>query len=670
MKPLLPAALVAVFASFCGTLSGGATATGSAVAVGSLLLFALAGLPDWRDPWGLGASGRWLPVAAAGAVVASWWASPVSRAGLLVVVLLPALYLLPAAVARCWADRWDRRLGQGALAAVVAAFSAWVLFDHYVLGSPRAVMPLGHHLLVAEWLVLLLPLAVLGVREPGLGRWLSVTAAVLGAAAVAATRSVSGGLALAFELALAAVLLKRRGPRWPLVVGAVAVALAPLVARWTGLFAGRDTSLLARLVYWQAGWEGVGERPLLGWGPVSTPWTLGLHLRPLPGINPPAEVVADLHSVPLQMLYELGFAAPLLVLVALVLAIRRRLRTGSDPAWTTAAVLGLAGFAVASVAGVWSGASALPVAAAVVFGAVLASSSPHETPRGEQRGSSSPSSRWLPRLAAGVYLLLAAWIVVPLVRAERSYERAAVELEDGDLQLRAVERAVELDPTFPLYRWIAGDLLPDAAEQLRAAEGAPGVGALWLGAGMAGAETRAPWAAEALERACRLDPLGAMASFRRVRLDPDAPDAEALAARALLAEPRLAASPFWRDHDDLRRRAVDRIQVLDGVDAGWRLALAAAVTDLPAGPAAAFKAPPELADLVQHFDQEVAPTASQVVFRRVHWPADLALEPLEIDLAMRLGLPPASGLATTEPRVLSPETCSPEREPSPALPRR
>ena len=171
-------------------------------------------------------------------------------------------------------------------------------------------------------------------------------------AALVAGRSLAGLLGLAAEAALLLVWAPRTA-RWrrPAAVGSRrpwcwerSRLQAPRLARSC---AGADPSVRARLVYSAAGWRGFLARPLLGWGPGSTAWTLAAWLRPEPGVNPPGEVVAELHSLPLRLLYELGVTGTALALAVVVLFVaaaslrsrpcgRRRiarLPAPASPAW-------------------------------------------------------------------------------------------------------------------------------------------------------------------------------------------------------------------------------------------------------------------------------------------------------------------------------------------------
>ena len=624
-RACLPAALIAVFGFWAGTVAGGATAWGAVVGQSLLLLGVL--VAGWSgaiadfDPLGLGRQGRLLVAALWIAVAAGAWASPVSRAGLVGVVLLPAFLVMPAVVGWAWARATGRRLGVRSVAVVIAAGGAWSLISLALSGAPRAAAPIGHHSLLAVWLLALLPMGVLAVRERGGWRVLGLAAGALAVAALVAGRSMAGLLGLAAEAALLLVWTPR-ATRWrrPAALVAAVVALGAVAwqaPRLAGVFTGTDPSVRARLVYSAAGWRGFLARPLLGWGPGSTAWTLAEWLRPEPGVNPPGEVVGELHSLPFRLIYELGVTGTALALAAIVLFVRRRLAGISAPgpaadcALTRAGLAGLAGAGVALLGTAWLEVTALPIALAVAAGAALAGR-PAIT-----NGSSPPplAGAGAPEAAIGkrwqasgwvttTYALAAAVILLPLDRAQLAYDRA-VAGQQGPAESAALAEAVRLDPTFPLYRaalaWsleakpVGLDRPPvpglDAAgtarfskEIHRAAVDAGGVSPFWLTAGVLGGDAGAPWAAAALDRACVLDPLGALAPFYRMTLESSAPQAATFGARALLAAPVLAAATWWEGREGLLTRAVGELETWPGVDAGWRQTFAAAVRGL--GPAA------------------------------------------------------------------------------------
>jgi hypothetical protein len=431
---LLPPLLLGLFAAWCGSFAGGATFSGSAGGAAALLAAVAAAGPGWRDPLRLG-RGRLLPLGLWAAAAASAWCSPVERAGRVGVILLPAFLWLPAVVERCWGERRRLRRGLRATSAVVAAVSSWALLDWAGgFGSPieRAAMPLGHHTLLAAWLAMLLPLAVVAAREAAPWRWLGIAAGLLAAAALLASRSAAGLLALAAEVVLAWVWRReavgeglsrrrtkprpesegvagedlsgrrlgsrperkavageilsrekpasepRRGgiPRWTWIAGCLALAAAGalLLHRAGQSLVGGDLSLQVRGSYWVAGWRGFLARPALGWGPGSVAWTASRFLSPvpaaLPGANPVGEAVGELHALPPEIAYELGLAG-LLVAAALVAAFVRR-RCGELRAAADRPVLAASLLALAGGAVAGMGTGALRITALPLAAAVVA----------------------------------------------------------------------------------------------------------------------------------------------------------------------------------------------------------------------------------------------------------------------------------------------------------
>ncbi|HET9209169.1 MAG TPA: O-antigen ligase family protein, partial [Thermoanaerobaculia bacterium] len=338
MYGLIPPLLLALFGAWCGTFAWGpswqASAAGTLALLGSLLWIA----PPWRDPLRLGPTGRLLPWALWTTLAASAWASPVPRAGWVALILLPAFLALPGVVERCWRREEDRRWGLRALSLAVAGVSLWALIDWLALGSPRPAMPLGHHNLLAAWLVILLPLAVLPAREPGPWRFLGIAAGGLAAGTVLASRSLAGCAALGAVVLLAFAFRaghSRQRRAWlALLAAALLISLVQL-PRVLRIVSGADTSAQARGAYLAAGVRGFQARPLLGWGPGSVPWTAAAFLDPVLRANPWGESVGDLHSLPVQLAYELGVTGLLLVGGLAVLFFVRRIaerEEGRDPA--------------------------------------------------------------------------------------------------------------------------------------------------------------------------------------------------------------------------------------------------------------------------------------------------------------------------------------------------
>lgn len=693
-----PALVLALLSCWSGTFQ--APMEPWAVALGHLALCALAALagPGWRDPLGLGSRGWW-PIGALGLWCAlATLASPVPRAGRLTLVLGPIFLLLPAAVARCWRGHAARRRGLRAVTGVVAVIALVAVVEAGWLAGElgRTAMPLGQHGLLALWLVALLPVACLGARhERGISRWIGALAAVLALVALVASRSLAalgGVLAALLWIALRAWRLPatdstpaRRAPRRLLVAGLL-VVVGVLV--WQGprlgrVLEGQDASLNARLGYWDAGWRGVLERPWLGWGPGSTPWTVARFLEPVPGIHPPHDVVANLHNLPLQLAYELGLPG-LLLLVWLGFSLLRRGWRRTDGVGVVEgdmALAGQAGLLALSIAGL-GGLPLEVMALPVVLALLLAMQRVGTDPGGGGGDAVRPWGRWPPRLVA----LGALFFLLPVDMAQGLYDRA-IELEGGEetrddgesrsddggasalRQLAELRRAAALDPGFPLYHarlsWLeAVEAVGDpegrrwaARRARRAAEDAGSVAPLWLMAGVLAQEADEPWARTALLEACRLDPLGAMAPYRLALHGEREPLAELWAARALLAEPRLLAAEEIRRRPSLLRVAVDRARLTEGVDPGWRSRLVSRADQLFEVERRRSGRRAQLRRLVLTLDEDPAQSPSLYTFRRRPWPGRLVTVALYADLVALVDLPAATRLATTAPRLFEAPLC-------------
>ncbi len=637
LTPHLPAALLLLYSGWAGTFYEGAGGAWASAGHLALLTFIAAFGRAWPDPLRLGRGGRLLLLGLGFSLVASWYASPVPRAGRLGIVLLPAFLLVPSAVAGCWSSSAARRLGLRSTSLVVAGVAVWSLAAWWRFETPGTSLPLGHHNLLAAWLLVLLPLAVVPWREVGAGRALAALAGAAGMASLAATRSF--GAAVVVALAAAVVAARSRRGRWGLLVATL--LLVSQVPRISGIAGGSDTSAAARWGYLAAGWRGLMERPALGWGPGAARWTLRERLRPIPGVHPPDEVVADVHSLPLQAGYELGWSGLLLGCGVMLVFLRRRGRA-EDPRLRNAAFLGLAALAIISCAGRPLAASAVPLAAMIGIGAVLAAEGP---PR--QRGGRG--------VTVATAALIAA-LVLPLDLAHLAYDRA-VDAGERDEQARHLRRAVELDPAFPLYSarlaWLEGDSRPGDPEAARralaAAAGARGVAPLWLVAGSLGQEAGELWSRDALLRACRLSPLGAIAPFRLTLGEGSDTERLGWASRALLAEPLLMAAVAWRDRGSVLSSAVEELRHLDGIDAAWLDWLAENLRSRPGEG--------RVRRLALEMDGDPATSASLYAFRRRPWPVLLAQVEIYEAILERVDPGSAASLRRISAEVFRGELC-------------
>lgn len=546
IRAFVPTAILALLALWCGTFSGAASSVGALAHQGLLLAVCLLA-PEIRDPLQLGRSGRWLLPAVLSVAAISAWSSPVGRAGFVGLALLPAYVLVPAVVAHCWRQPQLRRLGLISLSAVTLTVSTVALIRWQTEALARASLPLGHHNLLAGWLVLVLPMTLAAGRSPGLGRGLAIAGGGAGLVTLAATGSLLGTAAVAVQALLASLWCRRLRP-WliPGLLTVVAVGLPRLLT----MAQSQDLSALARLAYLRGGWQGVAARPSLGWGPGSVPWTIGGFLHPEPGVHPASQIVGDLHSLPLQLTYEIGLTGLALTLgICLTFGFRRRLELAAIDSRTTkkAALLGLAGGAFFALGSAPTAVPALPYTAALVAGAALAA--PAET-----------ESRWrLPVL--GVYLLAATILLANLDRAHLLYDRARTA--DSPVQSRdLIARAHEIDPGFPLYEarqaWLSAELDGASGENaggaLAAARKAPGLAPLWLAAGDLGRRSGQPWAPEALTRAREIDPLSPLIAFHLMMVDEASDERQLLGEIALSGEPRLAGALWWSEHREIAVR--------------------------------------------------------------------------------------------------------------------
>lgn len=654
---LLPAAGLLVFALSCGTFAGGATAWGAVTAHAILWLAAGVGLAiaAWRGGeveriGGLGVS-IWAPVLAGVAlagVALPWWASPVPRAGRTALVLVPIFLILPWLVARCWRSEASGQVralrGSFGIGLVVVAVSARALWGWLRLGTDGASLPLGHHNLLAAFLVTTLPLAALGWNGRGVYRWTSVVSVALGVAALLATRSLAGAMALAAVVVMWGLSLRSRAPgshsrspgrrslAWALLVAAVTVIGLGLVfgRRILSVVVGVDPSSLARLGYWKAGFYGFLERPWLGWGPGSTAWTVHHHFRPVPGVHPQDQILADLHSLPLQLLYELGVVGCALLCLALGVAWwRLRRATVAHHGLVWAGRAGLVGFAVVSLGGLPLSVLAVPLAASVGGGAWLAGTSR------EQCGSRHQGTSI--QIPLGIlYLLAAAFILQSQDRAHLAYDQA-MQTDVYAERVVLLQRVVHLDPHFPLYRWRLG-LETGDAESFGVAARSAAIAPLWI-------------TAEGWDAACRLSRLGAVAPFRASQLTDD----PGVTARAILAQPWLMAAVEWRGREDVVDRAVALLIDDPRVEIGWR----AGLRDSWAATRTIRSEVTSVRRLVLEVDDEPATSLSLHAFRRSPWPARVAEIRLDVARFVPLAeLPPATQLPTTDPSLFRSADCS------------
>lgn len=666
---------LALMVFHAGTFHRGATAFSLAVGATLLLVFAFLGRRSFLDPLAVGGGAwRWWPELLGVlwlSVLASWIQSPVGRAGeAIVLFLLPAAWAA-AGIGRLLGSEAAVRTALAGCAVVGTAVSTWALAMQPLHEEGRAALPIGHHNQLALVLVAILPPAVLGAWRaagPDRRRLRQGAALFVGAVLVwtlAATGSMSALAALVVQaVAAAAWMLWRSRGRRLLVPLAALLALAAglaLATAWAGsrldvpgplgrlgaVLRLEDPSLLARRTYAEAAASGFAERPLLGWGPGSTSWTLANHWRPAPGVHPPGEVVTDAHSLVAQAPYELGIAGSVLLL--LLAARYGRARLGElgdprvrDPDLLAAALLGLTGAGVCLAFGVFAVVTAVPAVLILNLGLAAAA----RAARTEGNDLHSLPAWWRRGLQIAFHL----WLVAALgwtwqrTSAARSYELAVAagtaavgqtpglpgeEVGGGTDLLRT---AAASDPSFPLYQ---ARLDPWAA-----AEAADGLAPLWLLAGV-DQSIDAGRRRLALERACDLDPLSALAPFELMRLER--------AARAVLAEPLLLAASAFEGDPDLRSEVHRRIRSWPGLPPGWLAAFEELWFGLDWSNG---REGPPLDVLSVDADSRPAVSFSLFAFRRPPWSLSIGAVPLRshrLEFIAAHDLPAVTRLPQTAP---------------------
>jgi hypothetical protein len=699
-RALLPALLLATTAGGTGSFAGGTWVLSQLANTALLGLLVVVGLAahdrrELADPLGVAHRAGWVwPAALWALVIAATLLSPVPRAGLAAVASLPLYLLAPLAVAGCWKTPAELAQGLRAVSVVVAGIALWALADWAlavatlpvdpVLGMPRAARPLGHHNLLAWWLLAATPapIALLAaslrspVRSPAgspahssptigspASRWLPVVTLALAAAALLATRSLAGLAGLAAGVVWWGVSGRagrdgerpapsreedgrtRTPPRGTTLQGrrrlvgglvgggllAVGLGAAWLAApRLVAIVQGSDPSAAARRVYLDAALAGITARPLLGWGAGSTPWLAAAYLEPKPGVTPPSELVGDWHALPLAVGFELGLAGVGWLLAFLARLVWLLARSPSPAAPLARGVgFGLAGTLTAGLAGAPLAVPALPIAWLLLLGlysvqrATIQSTAVQRAPVAATKAWSKLLSHALPVTA----LLVCA---LPLGRpwlASWHAERA-IGAEAGPA-VAHLERARRLDPSFPLWSARLALLSPEPGvrhEAARAATAAaPGVApiALLVAATLPPDD---PASLAAARLAVTLDPLAALPAWLLAWRSPDAAEASEAAAAALAAEPRLLAARAWLQEPQRLHRALDTLAGSARLDAGWRQELAARAARVLATPPGAASR-----ELLVRLDGDPRLAASLFLFRRPPHPLPLVAVPLDAD---------------------------------------
>lgn len=656
---VLPGLLVAFFAFSAGGFDAPMRPWSVLAGHAALTLFAVLGARAGLDPLGLGR--RWWLLATGGALVVGIGLGRASSPGVgfeAVPVLVLSLFAMRG-IARCWRPQWT----SWSLVLALSAVSLTALISVATDGRPAA-MPIGHHNLLGAWIVSLLPFVVLDAE----GRWrrlVGALTALLAFSALALTGSTGAAIALGGAMVVGGAIvvghsaaragsapgMRRPGTRGPgaramlaLVALAAVIVIGVALPRLDRMARGDDPSATVRLGYLESAIDGIANRPWFGHGANGSRLRLAETMRPVPGVHPAGEVVADPHSLPLTLAFDYGIVGFLLVLAVAGLAFRRsgdRAPQRGD-AGHRAPVMAMAAsaFVVASLFGRPLAASALGVAALVIIGGRLAAQKPLRAPL---RAGGKP------RFLATLVVLASALALVPIDLGRVAYHRA-VFADDASDRRAWLHRAIRLDPWQPLYRARLGALVGDAELLDAAAKSAAGVASLWLAAANHADDDR-PF----LLKACALDPLAAMAPMLLAESVPEDPRAAGWAARALIAEPRLLGAVSWRSNRRLRAAAVGAIVESEGIDPGWREAFEELARR--ADGAVEGNVDDEIAALSTWADRDPATSMSLHSFRRTPWPWRLASIEVDVSVASAIDLPSAASLDTTARYVFEGEDC-------------
>jgi O-antigen ligase len=374
-----------------------------------------------------------------------------------------------------------------------------------VLAILRNLHPLGHSNYTAGLMLLCLPaLACTAWREHGTLRLVATSASVLALLNLFTSGSRGGLLGLAM-LGVAGVGASRPGWKRFLFIAIGAIALAALLAvanpRIRSMLGPQDPlaapniSTVQRTAMVEAGLAMGLDRPVLGWGPGTTPLAYPRYRHALAG---GAENVLQLHSTPLQLWAETGAAGVLAALAFAMLALRHWKRS-------PVAAVTLAGYGVFALTDYQLD---VPVFAAGVAALAALLATPAVVP---------PAPRT--RVALGLVVLVAAVLIVLLGTRDRSpllNTNALALAKDPARHDRAValfNESLALNPDQEIAHFNRGWLLvvsdPARAEQhfLAAARLVPDKGGVYFGLGLARLnQGRKDGAAHAFALECINDP--------------------------------------------------------------------------------------------------------------------------------------------------------------------
>ena len=340
--------------------------------------------------WCLGAAGL------AAVVLTSALASPF-RGPSLLNALLPLAGIATFFCLHDWLQRGDpagraaRLLTFAGVASLVVALVSLMQWSADAFAAPKSFhslasllvyrneSPLGHSNYTAGLALLALPwLGTLAWRACGLRRLAWAVSALL-VLAMLFTSGSRGGLLGLGALVVAALLSARLGWKklllWTLLAAAAALTLALAHPRTRTIIFGKSAqaaelnlSTIQRSAMLTAGLRMGADRPLLGWGPGTTPLVFPRYRA---GLDGGVENALQLHSTPVQLWADLGSAGLGAALALLFLAARGARRCPT-------AAIALAGYAVFALTD-WQFDVPIFVFATAICAALLASPSPAST---------------------------------------------------------------------------------------------------------------------------------------------------------------------------------------------------------------------------------------------------------------------------------------------------
>lgn len=391
--------------------------------------------------------------------------------------------------------------------------------------AARNPFPLGHSNYTAGLALLMLPcFFALATRVRDARRIVWWFAALLAMAMLLTSGSRGGFLGLA-ALALFHVRTIARTLRLKLWVVLLSAALVlSAFVYWNprtraGFGEELSASNVQRTAMLCAGWRMGADRPLLGWGPGTTPLAYPRYRIALGG---GAENVLQLHSTPVQLWAEFG-SVNLLVALAIAGLALRAARRSTDAA---SVLLALSGYAVFSLTD-WQLDVPVFTAAIATALAFLAPAAPVQKPKPDSLsafGDHPALGRWPENYSALRYLLGFTTLLALLAMAVFARRDPAPALNTQALDLArdparageaiaSLRKSLALNPDQEIAHFNLGWLLvvsdPPAAERhfLAAARLVPDKGGVYFGLGLAQLnQDRRDAAARAFALECLNDP--------------------------------------------------------------------------------------------------------------------------------------------------------------------